>query len=149
MHPVRGTTNLCGMLLARPEWNHLAACRGRWDEFCLFLPSKPKAADRQRIAAAVAICQTCPVIAECRERAITMPDTARIYGSVVGGMTPTELNRARRQRREDRQPPICGTAAAYKAHREHGERCALCLATHSARVQKYKRRKRRERSRAA
>jgi WhiB family redox-sensing transcriptional regulator len=137
------------MLLARPEWNHLAACKGRDKEFCLFLPSKPKAEDRARMAAAVAICQTCPVMEPCRERAITMPENARIFGSVVGGLTPTQLNVARRQRRDDRQRPRCETEAAYKWHREHGERCLDCLKAHSVRVNLYKRRKRRERAHAA
>lgn len=130
------------MLLARPEWNHLAACRGRTDEFCLFLPSKPKAPDKARIAAAVAICHTCPVMGECRERAITMPENARVFGSVVGGLTPGQLNAARRERRNERLRPVCGTEAAYKLHRSLEERCTACLAAHSARVQHYKRRNR-------
>jgi WhiB family redox-sensing transcriptional regulator len=130
------------MLFERPDWWSRAACRGRTDEFCLFLPSRPSSADRNRMQAALAVCAACPVIDECRQAAIAMPDEARIFGSVVGGLTPGELNALRRAHHDARPRPACGSQRAYIAHLANTEHCRICLDAHAERVSYYKRRKR-------
>jgi hypothetical protein len=79
-------------------WVAKAACRGRSDLMCYTQinviaerPGKFTAATET----AVAICLTCPVIAECRSWALTTPDPA--VDHVAGGLTPWERKNIRKQ----------------------------------------------------
>lgn len=68
------------------EWQMRGACRGT-DASLFFLPEAERGpSKRRRERAAKAICETCPVIAECAAYAFT---TREPYG-VWGGLTPEE-----------------------------------------------------------
>lgn len=127
------------LLVARPEWMDRKACTpDDTNDMCLFPSSRPNAADRAAIARALSICASCPVRAECADWAIHLPTGQRIVGSVIGGMTPGELNRARgtaeaKEERLRRYRYRCGTPAAYDVHRQRGEICTICLEANAAR----------------
>ncbi|MGW8378754.1 WhiB family transcriptional regulator [Streptomyces sp. ODS28] len=79
-------------------WHSEAVCR-RDEAGLFFAPSKEPTADRlSREQAAKRVCARCPVMAECREHALVMPEP---YG-VWGGLTAAERRvvSARRRRRE-------------------------------------------------
>lgn len=79
-------------------WHAGAACR-RDEAGLFFAPSKePTAARLAREEAAKRVCARCPVLLECREHALLMPEP---YG-VWGGLTAAERRvvLARRRRRE-------------------------------------------------
>ena len=68
------------------EWQMRGACRGT-DAALFFLPEAERGpSKRRRERAAKAICETCPVIAECAAFAAA---TREPYG-VWGGLTPEE-----------------------------------------------------------
>lgn len=79
-------------------WHSEAACR-RDEAGLFFAPSKePTAARLSREQAAKRVCSRCPVLLECREHALVLPEP---YG-VWGGLTAAErrVALARRRRRE-------------------------------------------------
>ncbi|GAA0579025.1 MULTISPECIES: WhiB family transcriptional regulator [Streptomyces] len=79
-------------------WHTEAVCR-RDEAGLFFAPSKePTAARLSREEAAKRVCARCPVMVECREHALLMPEP---YG-VWGGLTAAERRvvLARRRRRE-------------------------------------------------
>ncbi|MER0448013.1 WhiB family transcriptional regulator [Streptomyces sp. NPDC006711] len=79
-------------------WHAEAVCR-RDEAGLFFAPSKePTAARLSREEAAKRVCARCPVMVECREHALLMPEP---YG-VWGGLTAAERRVviARRRRRE-------------------------------------------------
>ncbi|WP_314171880.1 WhiB family transcriptional regulator [Streptomyces winkii] len=79
-------------------WHSEAVCR-RDEAGLFFAPSKePTAARLSREQAAKRVCARCPVMIECREHALLLPEP---YG-VWGGLTAAERRvvLARRRRRE-------------------------------------------------
>lgn len=79
-------------------WHSEAVCR-RDEAGLFFAPSKePTAARLSREQAAKRVCARCPVMVECREHALVLPEP---YG-VWGGLTAAERRvvLARRRRRE-------------------------------------------------
>lgn len=79
-------------------WHSEAACR-RDEAGLFFAPSKePTAARLAREQAAKRVCARCPVLVECREHALLLPEP---YG-VWGGLTAAERRvvLARRRRRD-------------------------------------------------
>lgn len=79
-------------------WHSEAVCR-RDEAGLFFAPSKePTAARLSREQAAKRLCARCPVMVECREHALVLPEP---YG-VWGGLTAAERRvvLARRRRRE-------------------------------------------------
>nr|WP_206323372.1 WhiB family transcriptional regulator [Streptomyces sp. HNM0574] len=79
-------------------WHSEAACR-RDEAGLFFAPSKePTAARLAREQAAKRVCARCPVLVECREHALMLPEP---YG-VWGGLTAAERRvvLARRRRRD-------------------------------------------------
>lgn len=79
-------------------WHSEAVCR-RDEAGLFFAPSKePTAARLSREQAAKRVCARCPVMIECREHALVLPEP---YG-VWGGLTAAERRvvLARRRRRE-------------------------------------------------
>lgn len=71
------------------EWQLSGACRGS-DTVLFFHPDGERGLARsRRQAAAKAICQTCPVLAECRRHALSVHEP---YG-VWGGMSEEERSR--------------------------------------------------------
>lgn len=93
-------------------WRERAACRGF--ALSLFFPERG-----ETTAAAKAVCQTCPVIADCLAWAMRTGDA----WAVLGGLSSDERAAVRRGRkpRIPRAHRPCGTPARYKAHILAGE----------------------------
>lgn len=80
-----------------PSWQAEAACSGMpTDDFFPVGSTEPAL---EQIAAAKAICATCPVRAQCLDYAL---DTGQQYG-IWGGLSEDELRAERRRQRRDRQ----------------------------------------------
>lgn len=72
------------------DWQLYGACRGK-DSALFFHPDGERGAARaSREASAKAVCEACPVIAQCREHALRVREP---YG-VWGGMTEDEREAA-------------------------------------------------------
>ena len=108
-------------------WRERAACRGHVD---LFFPGE-HAATAEVVRAIRAMCAACPVLAECREDALTAPEAPHRWQA---GMSVKEQIAARRgvpkRRRHGRaRAPEHGTRAGYQSHWRRGEdACDACLA---------------------
>jgi hypothetical protein len=63
-----------------------ANCKGRGHLFIMPPPGRRTAATNQRLAAAYQLCDTCPVLQECRAWALGRPDPA--FGLIAGGLAP-------------------------------------------------------------
>lgn len=115
---------------AAEKWWHSAACREYGPG--LFEPSPGRTGlDHAQIAAARAICDTCPlwVREACLEDALTLDDRTTFRA----GTTPEQRKViARKRKRTDRgrgghKLSPCGTYGAYKRHvREGEEPCQPC-----------------------
>jgi WhiB family redox-sensing transcriptional regulator len=108
-------------LAQRQPWMSEGLCRG---SSASFFPSETRTnrVPAEKYAEAVKVCQSCPVILECRE-----------YGKderfgVWGGTTPAD-------RSPRMQRPMawgCGTWQGYQKHRRTGtEPCSQCLQAYS------------------
>ena len=88
------------------EWQKNAACRGMGDETFFHPPDERDPARSQRISQAKAICQSCPVIDECRLHALRVREPYGIWGglsederaSLLGVRTMRYPGRAERPR---------------------------------------------------
>lgn len=133
---------LCGMATG---WRTHAACKGRGD--VMFYEAHDSGAANIATAKAKAICDTCPVIDDCRDW-IALDPKGPVDQSIVAGLTFNEQVVLRRQRRAERDAakaavtPPCGTRRGWERHQERGESCQYC--DHWA----YTRRLRTERARA-
>jgi WhiB family redox-sensing transcriptional regulator len=85
----RGTPPPMIELFARPDWQAFAACRG--SDRDVFFPSRGEA-----IGEAVAICQGCPVRAECLEYALINNEQFGVWG----GLSERQRKRIRARRRD-------------------------------------------------
>jgi WhiB family redox-sensing transcriptional regulator len=84
--PRIGTQSVGPSFVARAEARGvIPACRGA--DPVLFFPER-KGPSRQQVAQARVICGRCPLLAECRDYALSM-STAVLYG-VWGGLTHDE-----------------------------------------------------------
>lgn len=82
------------------EWQEQALCREVDPD--LFVPDGPDRMVAYKYAKAIQVCQSCPVIEDCREYALTFATSGHIYG-VWGGMRPQQLiTLARERKREHR-----------------------------------------------
>ena len=82
---------------SRPDWYALAACSGKSNLFMLTdANSEPRLGGGRRadIAAAKALCESCPARLPCLELGIEVGD----HG-VWGGLSPIELRAIRRRKR--------------------------------------------------
>ena len=106
-------------------WMADAVCRGM--DASVFFTERGANGD---LAAAKAVCATCPVRVECLDHAI---ETRERWG-VWGGKSERERRTLRRQRGLARQLPAqCGTNSGYESHRNRGETpCSLCRAARAA-----------------
>lgn len=118
------------------HWTTRAACRTEDPE--LFWPAAERNPwDQQQIEKAKAVCNACPVKADCLEWALANEPDEGVWGAHTG-RERSEL-RARRQRhapkpsRDDTPlgPPTaragCGTANGHRNHdRNHEQRCQPC-----------------------
>lgn len=79
-------------------WKRHGACRGKHEIMCYaatnVIAERPGRFTEQS-ERAVAVCLTCPVIAECRTWAMSTPDPA--FDHVAGGLTPWERRTIRKQ----------------------------------------------------
>jgi WhiB family redox-sensing transcriptional regulator len=71
-----------------PRWSDLAACAEYDTEF--FFPPKGVSARKAK-----AVCASCPVVSECREFALAVPEEHGVWGNT----TPEERKALRRQSR--------------------------------------------------
>lgn len=92
----------------RPAWQGDAACAGLGTD--LFFTD----ASGQSSAEAIAVCNTCPVRAECLDWAL---DNGDIEG-VWGGLTPSQ--RRRRLRRRNSTPKVAARRAEARRLRSQG-----------------------------
>ncbi len=101
--------------LDRPaSWMARAACLGQDPE--LFFPSE---SDDTRAEAALAICATCPVQAECAAYARQLKVSDGVWGGTTKGRKRTTPTNHKRR--------ACGTMAAYRRHKRAGEpACDAC-----------------------
>ncbi|MEU7219861.1 WhiB family transcriptional regulator [Nocardia iowensis] len=77
------------------DWQLSAACRGQ-DSAMFFHPEGERGFARTaRIRRAKQICQSCPVLAQCRSHALEVGEPFGIWG----GLSEVELSNAQRQRR--------------------------------------------------
>lgn len=82
-------SRLPGPVMDLWEWQYQGKCRTTGDEV-FFHPEGERGSNRRRRdAAAKAICETCPVIQQCREHALRVREP---YG-VWGGLTEDERTR--------------------------------------------------------
>ena len=81
-------------------WHAGAACRR--DEAALFFaPSKePTAARLAREEAAKRVCARCPVLLECREHALALPEPYGVWGGLTAAERRVVIARRRRRDRE-------------------------------------------------
>jgi WhiB family transcriptional regulator, redox-sensing transcriptional regulator len=109
-------------LAQRQPWMAHAICKGAGD---VFFPTetRPARVNPQQYERGVKLCQSCPVIDECRE-----------YGrdekfGVWGGTTPAD----RSPRMAIAAPGKCGTQEGYSAHirRSKTEPCERCQEAHA------------------
>ena len=71
----------CSPRPALPGWMRYAHCRGT--DSNLFFPGEGDEQSAQRsIAAAKAMCAECGVVKECREWALSLPETAGVWGGL-------------------------------------------------------------------
>lgn len=75
------------------DWTLRAACRGIPESKVSFFPERTRGryarSDlRRKIRSALAVCDTCPVTAECLRRAIAFGVEDGIWGGVVFGPQP-------------------------------------------------------------
>ena len=119
------------------SWRHAAACAGQDPD--LWFPGSGQVTVA---AAALAVCQECPVRAACLEFALTQNMKDGIWGGTVP-RTRRGLRRAQGLTLGNVRGPVepCGTAAAYRRHQRHGERpCDACTAaSHRAEVTRWER----------
>lgn len=65
------------------EWQELGACRGL-DTETFYLEYKQRGSSkRKKEQAAIAICNTCPVIQKCREHALRVPEMFGVWGGLT------------------------------------------------------------------
>lgn len=77
-------------------WHGDAVCR-RDEAGLFFAPSKePTAARLTREQAAKRVCARCPVLVECREHALLMPEPYGVWGGLTAAERRVVLSRRRR-----------------------------------------------------
>ncbi|GAA3621432.1 WhiB family transcriptional regulator [Marihabitans asiaticum] len=64
------------------EWQFQGACRGSDSEMFFHPEGERGAARRTRVAAAKAVCATCPVLLTCREQSLATRETYGVWGGL-------------------------------------------------------------------
>ena len=80
------------------DWKQNAACRGTATD--RFFPDSPN-----HYPQALRLCENCPVVTECLEAALAVPENSDRFG-VFGGTTPPERRRIRAARRKPDGTPL-------------------------------------------
>lgn len=82
-------------ILGPGPWSDRAACRAaEWGT--MDYVGNSTRGQRAHVSRAVALCTGCPVLAECRDWALSSPDP--VPWSIAGGLTPHERNKRRKGR---------------------------------------------------
>ncbi len=81
------------------DWQADAACRGMDSDVFFHPPNERARGRRRRVAAARAVCQSCPVIRSCLAHALAAPEPYGIWGGL------SEEERAARLGRESLRYP--------------------------------------------
>jgi WhiB family redox-sensing transcriptional regulator len=84
------------------EWQYQGACRNYGDEQFFHPEGERGPRRRNRDAAALAVCGTCPVIKQCREHALAVREPYGVWGglteddreAILAGATPPALPEA-------------------------------------------------------
>jgi hypothetical protein len=79
---------------ARPAWHSWAACKGSGVDF--------QSRRRQDRAEALALCASCPVIADCRQWAHEIDDGFSVLGGETPGARRDAIAESRRRVRQER-----------------------------------------------
>ena len=110
------------------EWFAKAACKGLHVDLFHPKPNHRSITPNRDEQTAIAVCNGCPVKAECLQYAHDTHTTAGVWG----GMTETQRNTTHPEPRKryggtQRQPVNCGTPAGAIAHRKRGQQpCTPC-----------------------
>lgn len=126
-------------MITLPDWQRRAACAGKARLMT------PTPGDRESAARALSVCARCPVLAECREWALTLPSDEDPEGMVLGGLIwEQRLTSARRVCTAcKRELPV--TSFGIQWRRDRGRACirSWCWDCHTARTRaRYYQRKR-------
>lgn len=97
------------------EWAERGACRGA--EVDEWFPRRGEPAD-----VATAVCETCPVLGECRAFGLAWPALQGIWGG-MGQQARLRATGRRSAPRARGRPPVepCGTEAAHRRHIRAGK----------------------------
>jgi WhiB family redox-sensing transcriptional regulator len=99
----RGPGGAGGAASEDNPWHTGAACR-RDEAGLFFAPSKePTAARLAREEQAKRVCARCPVLLECREHALMMPEPYGVWGGLTAAERRVVLARRRRRDAEIRE----------------------------------------------
>lgn len=115
------------MVPARPPWQEMAACRGVGPD--LFFPERG-----EQVAAALAYCDTCPVVAECRTYSENLDDQTSRFG-VWGGLPANQRRTSKVVQiliAEGRSPACTGCDLRPVRYRDAGL-CSRCYERQRAR----------------
>lgn len=76
------------------DWQAAAACRGMDSEIFFHPPNERGRGRRRRVAAARAVCESCPVTRSCLAHALATPEPYGIWGGLSGQDRAERLGRA-------------------------------------------------------
>lgn len=79
------------------EWQLRGSCRGADSSLFFHTDNERGSARERRESRAKAICQTCPVLAQCRQHAMTVQEPYGIWGGMSESERDTILKSRRRQ----------------------------------------------------
>ena len=65
------------------DWQHEGLCRTRSPELFFHPDGERGSVKRAREARATALCGSCPVIEQCREHALTVPEPYGVWGGLT------------------------------------------------------------------
>lgn len=114
------------------HWFERAACRDQAPRFDAVIEGESDRQRKERHAAAVLICWTCPVLEQCRAHR----DPARDFEVMAGHPAPVRPNNVpsgggsgdvTRKQGRPQTPIVHSTVGGYRAHHRIGERpCTPC-----------------------
>ncbi|TCO59491.1 WhiB family transcriptional regulator [Actinocrispum wychmicini] len=81
------------------DWQIRGACRGQDSQYFFHPEHERGVARATREKRAKEICQTCPVLVQCREHALTVRELYGIWGAMGEGERREALNHRRQARR--------------------------------------------------
>ena len=79
----RSTTTTISPIASEWEWQYEGACRGTDPESFFLDPNQRGSSKRKKELAAIAICNTCPVIKQCLEHSLKVPEKYGVWGGLT------------------------------------------------------------------